>query len=172
VFWLALVHVNGHWLLEPEGKRSLGPEVDIPFTGEVGDGSSSASTHGTADERTFAAGRGHANQSAAASAAGDPAEVALLVVAASTERGRGAQIVGLAINLNSVEDQAKMRPARQVSRLSRINNEALDVSALWDDRPAVYVDRFGYRRLKVIAGPGLVACDRLVESKGLRSVQS
>jgi hypothetical protein len=37
------------------------------------------------------------------------------------------------------------------------------VSALRDDRLAVYVDRFGHRRLKVIAGPGLVAGDRLVQ---------
>ena len=85
------------------------------------------------------------------------------MVAASTERGRGAQIVCLAFHLNSVEGQAKMRPAHQVSRFSRIHNEALDVSALRDDRLAVYVDRFGHRRLEVIAGPGLVASDRLVQ---------
>ena len=104
VFRLALVYVNGHWLLEPEGKRSFGPEVDIPFTCEVGDGSSSAGTHGAADECSFTTGCGHADQRAAASAASDPAEVALLVVAASTERSRGAQIVGLAIHLNSIKD--------------------------------------------------------------------
>ena len=56
-----------------------------------------------------------------------------------------------------------MRPAHQVSRFSRIHNEALDVSALRDDRLAVYVDRFGHRRLEVIAGPGLVVSDRLVQ---------
>src|SRR4029077_16923654 len=99
----ALVHVNGHWLLEPEGKRIFGPEVDIPFTCEVGDGSSSAGTHGATDQCPLATGGAPADQSAAASAASDPAEVALLVVAPSTERSRGAQIVALASKLHGVK---------------------------------------------------------------------
>ena len=127
--WL-LCHVNGHWLLEPEGKRSFGPEVDIPFPCEVGDGSSSAGSRAAANEYPFATSRGHADQRASASAASDPAEVSLLVLAASSERGRGAQIVCLGFHLNSVEERAKIRPAHQVSRFSRIHNEALDVSAL------------------------------------------
>jgi hypothetical protein len=91
-------------LFKPEGKRSFGSKVDIPFTREVGDGSSSAGTHGAANECSFTTGRGHADQSPAAGAARDPAEIALFVVAAGTKRGRGAQIVGLAIYLNRIKD--------------------------------------------------------------------
>jgi hypothetical protein len=37
------------------------------------------------------------------------------------------------------------------------------MSALWNDRPSVYVDRFSHRRLKVIAGPDSVATNCLVQ---------
>ena len=37
------------------------------------------------------------------------------------------------------------------------------MSAWWDDRPAVYVDRFSHRRLKVLARPDLVAGNCLVQ---------
>ena len=46
---LALIHIDGNWLLESESKRSLGPEVDVPLTSEVGDGSAGTGASFTAD---------------------------------------------------------------------------------------------------------------------------
>jgi hypothetical protein len=102
-------------LLQTEGKRSFGSEVDIPFTCEIGDSRSSAGANGTAYESSLTATSDCSDQCTAASATCDPSEVALLVAAAGALTGRGAQVVGLAVNLNSIENQAKMRPPYQVS---------------------------------------------------------
>src|SRR5260221_14531948 len=89
---LALGYLNGDWLVEAEGKWSFRPQVDISLTGEVGDGSSSPGANWAADESTFASARDCANQRATASAAGDPREVTLFVVAARAQTLRGAQV--------------------------------------------------------------------------------
>src|SRR5258708_1746666 len=112
---LAPGYLDGDWLLEAEGKWGFRPQVDISLAGKVGDCSSSTSANWAADESAFASARHCANQCATAGAACNPGEVTLFVVAASLQTLSGAQVEGLAVDLNSIKDQAKLRPAHEVS---------------------------------------------------------